>query len=334
MPSIKQLILKTTGSNSLDQIPFLYFIDHKIKQLKAQQAKKKIESRKNIDLFEYKDLYSQISYYPHSPILENNFYGNAHVLSKSFDINLYTRIEHGLYFGSIVPYRNLESNTHSIITFSEYRRNFIKEKTDCKVICAGPYIHYADPLFNENYIQKVKIKLGKTLLVFPSHSIPSVHAKFDINNFIKSIQDIQQDFDTVLVCLYWQDIALGYAEIYKAAGFLIVTAGHIADYYFLNRLKTIIQLSDLTISNNIGTHIGYCIHLKKPHCIINSQVIYIAGEDRHAAAAELSIRNKQDEKSLLNAKAQILDLFSNIQFSISKEQHECIQYYFGTPTKP
>ena len=55
---------------------------------------------------------------------------------------------------------------------------------------------------------------------------------------------------------------------YSKRNYKICTAGHKWDKDFLNRLKTIINLSDTTISNDVGTHIGYCIHLRKPHTII------------------------------------------------------------------
>lgn len=333
MPSVKQLLLKALKIDSLEQVPFFYSIDHKIKQIKSNNIKKEIEARKDIDLFQYQNLYSPVQHYPYSAILENDFYGNARTLSKIFDINLYTRIEHGLYFGSIVPSRNLHLDTRSIITFSEYRKNFIKEKTDCPITCVGPYIYYSYPLFDKIYMQQIKRLLGKTLLVFPSHSISSAYAKFDIQKFISTIQNLQQDFDSVVICLYWQDIALGYAKPYESVGFLVTTAGHIADYYFLNRLKTIIQLADVSLSNNIGTHLGYCISLNTPHFILDSDVTYIAGQDKQAAKEELYIRNDEDIRSFLEAKNDILNNFSNFQYSISKNQIECINYYFGCPIK-
>lgn len=49
----------------------------------------------------------------------------------------------------------------------------------------------------------------------------------------------------------------------------MTTAGHQLDINFLNRLKTIILLSDYTCSNSIGTHTGYCVYLGKPHLVIN-----------------------------------------------------------------
>ena len=38
-------------------------------------------------------------------------------------------------------------------------------------------------------------------------------------------------------------------------------------------MKSIIELSDYTVSNSVGTHLGYCIWMNKPHYIIDDQII-------------------------------------------------------------
>lgn len=43
----------------------------------------------------------------------------------------------------------------------------------------------------------------------------------------------------------------------------VVTAGHYYDYNFLPRLRSIIETSDITMSNNLGSHLGQCIYLNK-----------------------------------------------------------------------
>ena len=77
-------------------------------------------------------------------------------------------------------------------------------------------------------------------------------------------------FDTVIVNMYYLDENKnGFGDLYNKAGFKVTTAGHQLDINFLNRLKTIILLSDYTCSNSIGTHTGYCVYLGKPHLVIN-----------------------------------------------------------------
>ena len=65
--------------------------------------------------------------------------------------------------------------------------------------------------------------------------------------------------------LYYQDILNGDAAIFEDAGFVVVTCGYREDCHFLERQRTLIKLADFTMSNSIGTHVGYCVYMGKPH---------------------------------------------------------------------
>lgn len=77
-----------------------------------------------------------------------------------------------------------------------------------------------------------------------------------------------------LIYLYWKDAVLGKDKEYMDNGFTIVTAGYQSDFRFLKRLKTFIKLSDFTMSNAVGTHVGYCVVLDKPHYIFSQKISY------------------------------------------------------------
>ena len=329
-PTIKRLILKILGIDTIEESDMIMSGRRIVGKLRSYNNTREIEFRKKLSFFDFNELANPISCSYYHPITENNFYGNAHVLSNKILINAHSRIEHGLYLGSVVPRRNLAKNTKTIITFSNYRKEFIQELTDREVYCVGPYIQYADYLLSLDEISTLKEKLGKILLVFPSHSIDAIHANFDINEFINFIRDHQLKFDTILICLYWKDIMLGHADKYISAGFLVVTAGHIYDYNFLNRLKTIIALSDMTLSNNVGTHIGYCISMNKPHGIFRSAIRYETGSSQQAAQDEINLRSYKDNISMLEAVDDIYRNFSSFQENISQKQIDCINHYWGS----
>jgi len=295
-----------------------------------------INKRAKIDVFDYQSLVTPLNFYPFVPHKENNLYGNGYVINKEFsniDLSV-TAIEHGLYIGSLVPERHLVNAYHNIITFSEYRKKYIEAKTDKNIITIGPYIKYAKPLYSDEKIALEKELLGKTLVVFPSHSIESIYAKYDINQFIEYIKKFKNEFnfDKVLVCLYWKDIALGMDQQYVSAGFNVVSAGHMYDPYFLSRLKTILLLADATLTNTVGTHVGYAITLNKPTKVWNEgEVGYhpITGNEAEAAK-ELGTRTGLDLDTHLSAVNHIKDIFSNFDNKISNEQVSCVQHYWGS----
>ena len=68
-----------------------------------------------------------------------------------------------------------------------------------------------------------------------------------------------KDYDTVLISMIGYDIQQGFDKKYRNKGYRIVSSGTRNDPYFLNRQRDLMELADMTISNNIGTHIGYSI---------------------------------------------------------------------------
>lgn len=294
-----------------------------------------VYKRSKIDIFDYKALAQPLKFYPFVPIDENNLYGNGAVIKKAFkNINLIeTTIEHGLYLGSYVPKRHLLNSYKNIITYSEYRKHFIEVKANQKILTIGPYITYADTLLSSKKISLIRQKFGRTLLVFPSHSIDSIHAEYDIDKFIGYIKEfsVQYSFDKVLICLYWKDISLDKQRLYVNAGFDIVTAGHIYDPYFLSRLKTIILLADATLTNSIGTHVGYAVSLDKPTQIWNKTFVSYHADPKNEIEAKKELEKRQglDLESYTDSVTHISSLFSDFDGSISPSQRMCIEYYWG-----
>ncbi|WP_240055529.1 hypothetical protein [Bacteroides uniformis] len=180
-------------------------------------------------------------------------------------------IEHGLYVDDYVPMAAWCKTTKRIMTFSNIRVKGLGSLHK-PVIAIGPYIHYAECMLNSEEMNSLKKELGKTLLFFPTHTCCEGGLEYEIHCMIDELLELKEKlgFDTVIVNMYYLDENKnGFGDLYNKAGFKVTTAGHQLDINFLNRLKTIILLSDYTCSNSIGTHTGYCVYLGKPHLVIN-----------------------------------------------------------------
>lgn len=300
---------------------------------------KEIIRRSRLPFFNYRALAedTRASFYDIYP--ENNLYGMSRMLrtyagGSRFFSPSHCFIEHGLFFGNYVAiYSYLYSDIKRIITFGDYREkvllnsNLIKEETE--IVKIGPYIQYAKSLLSSEERTLLKNELGKTLLVFPSHSIPKGDVVFDDNVLYSKIDEVKKElgFDTVLVCLYWKDIQNNtMIESCLSKGYRIVTAGHRNDPLFLNRLKAIIELSDYTMSNDVGTNLGYCICLGKPHFAFHQNIDYKEG-------LEAFIKSDEGKKEVFNTDIEIKNelayLFSEIEPCITKKQKEAYDYYWG-----
>jgi len=298
---------------------------------------KEINNRRGSSIFDYYTLAedlpkkNNISYFD-----ENSYYGNDIFITKivSKKKRLIYYIEHGYFFGGYVVEYPLYYNDVSIITYSVRRLKHIKNKfaellnagDRINVITIGPYINYADSVLDKNEKLKIKGEHRKVLLVFPSHSIEGVIYKYDTQDFINEIEKVSKDFDSVFVCMYWKDIQDNRHVEYENKGYKIVTAGHRNDPNFLGRLKDIIDLSDMTMSNTVGTHIGYCLARNKPHYYFD-QFQKIEGKK---VDEEFKERNNQEYIRTRDEEVkEVTEAFSNISYIITDEQKRVVEKYWG-----
>ena len=248
------------------------------------------------------------------------------------DENIHALFEHGI---QLTDYCNDFFRVHEYepsIVPSQYRVEVLKKQKNYNGSYAiGPYIHYAKSLLNSDEFNEEKERLGKTLLVFPSHSIEGLVSSFDYEIFCDEIKNLSSDFDSVRICMYYKDVNLKRFKPYQKKGFEIITAGHFHDYNFMPRLKSIIETSDMTMSNEIGTHLGYCIYLNKPHFLFNNQDTTYK-EEKNGENSELMVKhyNISEKKKINNENIEnIKKYFSKFETKITANQYELIKYLWG-----
>ena len=208
---------------------------------------------------------------------ENNYYGHApNILAYAGKSNNYRpflpNIQHGVMF--VETYNNdMGLDRYACMIPDENKRKVLRKYSYARpIFTIGPYIHYAKHYYNENIIKNMKDCLGKTLLIFPIHSTEYGEALYSEEALIKFVLSISKEFNSIYACVHWRDINSDLAHLLQKNNIKVVSAGWRYDRQFLNRLKTIIELSDVVIGNDIGTNIGYCLYMNKPYFIYDSNV--------------------------------------------------------------
>jgi hypothetical protein len=215
---------------------------------------------------------------------------------------------------------------------SQFRVSIIEGVTGNNgAYAVGPYIAYAKSALSKEKLEFEKERLGRNLLVFPAHSIRGLKASYNIDTFCEKIKDIAKQYDSVRICLYWKDVILGRADNYKKHGFEVVTAGHYYDPMFMPRLKSIIETSTMTMSNKLGTYVGYCIFLNKPHYLLKSRVEMdkIISDGKESAEIEYNV-SRNMRKRLKNQNINLIfELLSKNQEIITEDQYNHLNKYWG-----
>lgn len=231
---------------------------------------------------------------------ESLFYGHLKSLvnysGESFDNDsrlLLPNIEHGIAWVQRVPANVLQSYVHCTVSQGAYRTEAIHTARPwLPHYKVGPYIHYAEPIYNHRAMQSLKKELGRTLLVFPAHTYELSHVDFAKESFVDLVFDkYASDFDTIMVSAYWHDADDDLFEQFEKRGARVVSSGMRDDCDFIRRLKTIIGLSDKAIGNALGTNIGYCECLGVPFemfCAESTNIDDVGNSYANEETAELA----------------------------------------------
>lgn len=259
----------------------------------------------------------------------NGFYGIGETLRRfaGSDTCVKACIEHGVHFGNYVNKQELDgSGLPCLLTFSETRLGHIREVSNVPVGLIGPYIAYAEDYLDDKEFSLARERLGKTLLVFPSHSVDRVRVSYELDDLVSEIERVKanHDIETVLICLYYRDLLNGAAKDYERFGYRVVTAGYREDSLFLARQRSLISLADLTISNNVGTHVGYCAYLKRPHIVYVQEKLY----ESDSVLDNSEFDNAYAEQ-LAAEKTEVAEAFRSYSNELTEEQKRVCEKYWG-----
>ena len=236
---------------------------------------------------------------------ESLLYGHLHALYKYAgidtkpNIRAFAKLEHGIdsYASKCSPEDiNFVEN---YIFQGSYKKEQIHSLNPYRpVFTIGPYINYAQEIYTQQEMVRLKERFGKTLLVFPFHCYEFSKGFYDDKKFVSYVMnDLAKDFDTVLISVYWNDVDDPIYSKFKIMGAKLVSSGFRGDPNFINRQKTIFQLSDAVCGNSFGTQIGYAMCLDKPYMYIDTGLSYIDKMHRrtevelaHHQSFDLSLR--------------------------------------------
>lgn len=233
-------------------------------------------------------------------------------------------IEHGVHFGEYVNQSETDkSELPALFTLSPYRLEQIRKASSVPVCIVGPYIAYSKDYLDNKSIEAIRDRLGKTILAIPSHSVRGGTVSYDYKDFINEIRRVKNAINaqTILVMLYYQDILNGDAAIFEDAGFVVVTCGYREDCHFLERQRTLIKLADFTMSNSIGTHVGYCVYMGKPHYSFKQWYEYdiVLHSEKDTAKAQGELFEQE----------VVRDAFSSCEEAITEQQLSICKKYWG-----
>ncbi len=280
------------------------------------------------DLLDYRNIVKERPDCDREYTAYNGFYGISHIIKR------YSGYK-GLVHPIIQHYADLDYDTHSEFDISNNKIGMVCAKrvaeriekiTNKTILAIGPSILYARPVLSDSEIQNIKKELGKTLLIFPSHSLEEWVRDSDDDAFSKYVEDIkkQYGFNTVLVSMYFVDIEKHEGEIVTKDNYKVVSSGHRNSRDFLDIQRTLMELSDGVLAQGYTSGVAYAVSLNKP------VGVYREHAEFHKIGSPDEIFHMGDKTETYN---KFFDVFSDYNDTISDEQREYADYLWGISKK-
>lgn len=206
-------------------------------------------------------------------------------------------IEHGISWHDKV-YSHDFNHATCYISQGAYKAQTIRTlRPNMPHFIIGPYIHYACSYASEMPFRQFKENLGRTLLVFPAHTYELSSLSYEKSRFVATVEKLMdvRRCDSLVVCAYWHDVDDPLLDQLASIGARIVSAGFRQDPLFIRRLRALIELSDCTASNAIGTNIGYSLHLHKPFVFLSGGRATVRDHDKRYTDSESRLIKEAEE---------------------------------------
>ena len=210
-------------------------------------------------------------------------------------------LEHGLKVSREAQFETPRGwSRGGYLCMGELRAQWLRERFDCPAHAIGPWILYARSLLEADEISTQRQNLGRCLLVVLAHSWDQVERHMDLQACITTVQQTAREYNYTQVI--WLRHWLDPTDLPLPLHWLQACNGHRSNPWFLDSLRTLIELSDGLISNAFGTHVGYAAALGKELYWIPDA----AEEDRSrlAPAQAFRARREWEERTALSAELQ------------------------------
>ena len=231
-------------------------------------------------------------------------------------------VQHGYVF-EICNWERSKLDLRNLVWSKQLVEMFHEHTANPDIYAIGAPFFYAKSLLGAEQLKVEKQRLGRNLLAFPMHSETHVDTNYNPNNFLSILAEERKHFDTVRVCMYWKDVQRGIHKVFEEAGYECVCNGHLYDPNFLRRQKALFELADATISNGVGSHIGYSIYMGKPHWLIDDQYEYVNSSTIGDADELTDVAKKEN---FLRVKKAFLN---NADYKITSSQKDVIDEFWG-----
>ncbi|APD48145.1 hypothetical protein KQ302_02685 [Synechococcus sp. CS-602] len=168
-------------------------------------------------------------------------------------------LEHGLKVSRESGFETPKPWSKAFLCMGPLRAQWVRERFDLPALAIGPWIAYARSLLEPHRQQELRQQLGPTLLVVLAHSWEGVERSTDLPACLSAIEAIRAKggYRSVIWLRHWMDPEWPGLP----PDWIVACNGHRSNPWFLDSLRTLMELCHGLASNAFGTHLGYALAL-------------------------------------------------------------------------
>jgi len=194
-------------------------------------------------------------------------------------------LEHGWTPRDHALVTDLKTTKPLMLVMSRRRKAQWQKKSKIPAqIMGSPFIHF------KNLRKITQNKNAKGTIVFPAHSTFDLKSEYDIEDFCGKIKNLPEKFQPVTICLFYLDFISAKADLYRQAGFEVVTAGcKLANSLdFAKNFYKIIVSHRYCVSNKVSSATFYAVDLGLPFFLLGEKPRLDISKSRDLNIAYLS----------------------------------------------
>ena len=187
----------------------------------------------------------------------NEFHGNASVLKRHAglpqDEPLPFAVEHAIPYDLDEAYEyDVNCGLPAFLAVHEKSARLYQSRGLDWVPVTGFTYHYAIDLFEQLHPGEAAPRPRCGTIVFPDKSTLLMETDFDRAAFASRLSALPQEYQPVVVCIYWRDFLRGQHEPFLSAGLPVVSCGHLRDPDFMLRLHDLCRRFRYSCANDLA----------------------------------------------------------------------------------
>jgi len=187
--------------------------------------------------------------------IDNSMWGVDKIFPEAK--NSENHFEHGIFFGDFIQDIQRSKHIKKIYTMSPFREKIINDRIGKECVVVGSFINHVNKYGFEEKINE------DSVLFFPAHTTLTLRSDENFKK-IKSFISNKHPLSKIYISLFYLDfLSEKVKKEVELNGMIPFSFGSRYDPMFLARFKGFVSQFKNVYTNDIGTHVGYCLALEK-----------------------------------------------------------------------